>query len=128
MLDLKLTFLSLIIITAIDGTYLNLNSDFYKPIMEPGQNLNLVYGVLAWLTIVISIQLIVLSRPDISISNSFIYGVLLGFATYGLYNFTNAATYPNKWNNQIIIGDTAWGMLLTGTMSYIMFKLNKLLN
>jgi len=127
MLDLKLTFISLLIIILIDGAYLNLNKDFYKPIMEPGQNLNLIYGVLAWLTIVISIQLLVLSRPDINLSNSFVYGALLGFASYALYNFTNASTYPNKWNNQIIIGDTAWGMLLTGSMSWIMFRLNSVL-
>ncbi len=125
MLDLKLTLISLLIIIGIDSIYLNLNKDFYKPIMEPGENINLVYGVLAWLTIVISIQLLVLSRPGINLSDTFVYGVLLGFASYGLYNFTNAATYPNKWNNQIIIGDTAWGMLLTGTMSYIMFSLDK---
>jgi uncharacterized membrane protein len=127
MLDLKLTFISLLIIILIDGAYLNLNKDFYKPILEPGQNLNLIYGVLAWLTIVISIQLLVLSRPDINLSNSFVYGALLGFASYALYNFTNASTYPNKWNNQIIIGDTAWGMLLTGSMSWIMFRLNSVL-
>jgi uncharacterized membrane protein len=125
MLDLTITFLGLLLTIGVDSIYLTLNKDFYTPILEPGQNLNLVYGILAWLTIVISIQLIVLSRPDINASNVFINGLILGGAMYGLYNFTNASTYPNKWTNTIIIGDTTWGMLLTGSMSWILFNLQE---
>lgn len=127
MLDPTVTFLGLLLTIGIDSVYLTLNSDFYKPILEPGQNLNLVYGVLSWLTIVIAIQLIVLSRPDINSSNVFINGLILGGAMYGLYNFTNAATYPNKWTNTIIIGDTIWGMILTGSMSWALFNLKELM-
>ncbi len=128
MLDLTLTFLGLILIVGIDSVYLTVNKSMYEPIMEPGQNLNIIYGILSWLSIVISIQLLVLSRPDLNDSNVFINGVFLGFAMYAVYNFTNAATYPNKWSNTIIIGDTAWGMLLTGGIALGMYKIKDLMN
>ena len=121
-MDLTITFFGLLLITGIDGLYLKLNSDFYKPIMGSEQ-INIIYALLAWLTIIISIQLIILSRPDINESNVFIAGVILGFATYGLYNFTSASIYPDKWTNSIIIGDTAWGMLLTGGITYSLYKI-----
>jgi uncharacterized membrane protein len=95
----------------------------YEPILDKSVSINYVYAVLTWLTIVISIQLIVLSRNDISENNVFINGALLGFAMYALYNFTNAATYPNKWNNKIIIVDTLWGTILTGSMATALYKL-----
>jgi uncharacterized membrane protein len=117
------TFLGLLLIILIDGIYINLNKNMYDPIIDKSVNINIVYGVLAWLTIVISIQLIVLSRNDISENNVFINGALLGFAMYALYNFTNAATYPNKWNNNIIMIDTLWGTILTGSMATVLYKL-----
>lgn len=127
MLDLTLTFLGLILIVGIDAVYLNLNKDMYEPIMDPNEKLNLVYAILSWLSIIIAIQLLVLSRPELSDSNVFINGVFLGFAMYAVYNFTNAATYPSKWTNTVIIGDTAWGMLLTGVMSLGMYKIQNLM-
>lgn len=127
MLDFTITFLGLLLIIGIDSAYLTLNKNFYNPILESGQNINLIYGILAWLVIVISIQLIVLSRPDINSSNVFVNGLILGGAMYGLYNFTNASIYPNKWNNTIIIGDTLWGMLLTGSTSWVLFNLKELM-
>jgi uncharacterized membrane protein len=126
MLDLPLTLLGLITIIGIDSIYLNLNSDFYKPIMG-SEKINITYAILTWLTIIISIQLLVLSRPDLNNNNVFIYGVFLGFASYCLYNFTNAALYPDKWSNLIIIGDTVWGMILTGTISLLMYNIHKVI-
>jgi uncharacterized membrane protein len=117
------TFLGLLLIIFIDGIYLNFNKSMYDPILDKSVDINIIYGILAWLTIVISIQLIVLSRNDISDNNVFINGALLGFAMYALYNFTNAATYPNKWTNKIIVFDTLWGTILTGSMATVLYKL-----
>ncbi len=127
MLDLTLTFLGLILIVGIDSVYLTANKSMYNPIMDPNQKLNLIYGVLCWLCIIISIQLLVLSRSDLNDSTVFTNGVFLGFAMYSVYNFTNAATYPDKWSNTIIIGDTAWGMLLTGGVALGMYKIKDLM-
>ena len=121
--DFTTTFLGLLTITLIDGIYLSLNKDMYDPILDKLVNINYVYAILSWLTIIISIQLIVLSRNNISQDNVFINGALLGLAMYGVYNFTNAATYPNKWTNNIIFIDILWGTILTGSMASILYKL-----
>lgn len=124
MINLLLTLIGLGIIIPIDGSYLTLNQNFYKPILDPNEKINLTYGVITWLVIIISIQLLVLSRNDINASNSFIYGLFLGFATYGIYNFTSASLYPSKWNEFIIFGDTLWGTLLTGFISFILYEIS----
>lgn len=125
MLDPTITFLGLLLIIGVDSTYLTLNNNFYKTIIESGQTPNIIYGILTWLLIIISIQLIVLSRPDINSSNVFINGLILGGAMYGLYNLTNATIYPDKWTNTIIIGDTIWGMVLIGSVSWVLFNLKQ---
>ena len=125
-ISLLQTLVGSLIIILIDSTYLTINKDFYKPIMEPGVELNIVSGIICWIIIVIAIQLLVLSRPDINDSNVFTYGAILGFAMYGVYNMTNYATYPNRWTPKIDIGDTAWGSLITGSMAYILLKIGKI--
>ena len=125
-ISLLQTLVGSLIIILIDSIYLNLNKDFYKPIMDPGVELNITAGIICWIIIIIAIQLLVLSRPDVSESNVFIYGAILCFAMYGVYNMTNYATYPHKWNPTIAIGDTAWGSLITGSMAYILLKIGKI--
>lgn len=125
--DLTTTFFGLILIIIIDGIYLRLNKDFYKPILEENSTINYTYAIITWLLIIISIQLLILSRPDINDSNIIIYSLTLGFCLYGVYNFTNASLYPNKWNNYIIIGDILWGMILTSIISFILYKLQSLM-
>jgi hypothetical protein len=44
---------------------------------------------------------------------------------YGVYNLTSASVYPSKWNNQIIIGDTVWGMSLVGFVSLVLYQLQQ---
>jgi uncharacterized membrane protein len=124
MINLLLTLIGLGIIIPIDSTYLILNKNFYKPIIDPDEKINLIYAVVTWLIIIISIQLLVLSRNDINASNSFINGLFLGFATYGIYNFTSASLYPSKWTEFIIFGDTLWGTLLTGLISFILYHIS----
>lgn len=43
---------------------------------------------------------------------------LLGFLTYGVYDFTNLATLKN-WNLQIALIDTLWGGILFLLLKYI---------
>ena len=117
------TLIGFILVAVIDGTYLTLNKNFYRPIM--GKRTSMIYGVLAWLSIVLGIQLIVLSRPGLNASNVFYHGAILGGAMYALYNFTNAFMYPDKWTNMIILGDTLWGALLTGIISWSLFYFQK---
>jgi uncharacterized membrane protein len=123
MINFLLTLIGLGLIIPIDATYLYLNRDFYTKILDPNEKINWIYAITTWLLIIISIQLIVLSQPDNTLSKSFVNGVLLGLAMYGVYNLTSASLYPSKWTNQIIIGDTVWGMVIVGFMSLVLYKI-----
>ena len=114
--------LAYVIIVIIDNLYIYFNKSMYEKIIDPTEQINFIYALLTWIVIIISIELLVLSRPDINSNNSFVYGAYLGFAMYALWNTTNFAIYPSKWNNNILIVDTLWGTTLTGTMSYIMYN------
>jgi len=121
MINLLLTLIGLIFLVGIDGTYITLNKKFYDPILDPSVSISIVYAIATWLLIIVSIQLIVLTQKDLTNSTAFINGAILGLAMYGVYNLTSASLYPNKWTNTIIVGDTAWGMTITGFMSFILF-------
>jgi uncharacterized membrane protein len=125
MINYLLTLIGLGIIILIDTIYLTLNKNFYAGIIDPNEKINWIYAVTTWLLIIISIQLLVLAQPDLNSSKVFTNGILLGLAMYGVYNLTSASIYPSKWNNLIIIGDTIWGMGLTGTISLILYHISK---
>jgi uncharacterized membrane protein len=125
-MNIKTIIIGYIILLIIDNIYLYLNKNFYEEILDKTQEINIISALISWMVIIISINLLVLSRSDINENNALIYGAYLGFAMYGVYNFTNYATYPNKWNLKIIAGDTAWGTFITSLMSYILYKINKI--
>lgn len=118
----KRNILGLAFILAVDNIYLYLNKNFYKPIIDPTEKFNVTFAIISWIVIIISINLLVLSRPDLNSDLSFVYGAYLGFAMYALWNTTNYALYPSKWNIIIASGDTLWGSLITGITAYMMFN------
>jgi uncharacterized membrane protein len=124
MITLSNTLIGTIFVILVDSVYLRSNKKMYEPILDPSVEINYTSAVISWLIIVLTIQLIILSRTDLSESNAIYYGAFLGFGMYGLYNATNYATYPNKWNMNIAIVDTAWGTFLTGLTTYFLYKIN----
>ncbi len=124
-LTLTNTLFGSIFIIIIDMIYITLNKNLYKPIFEPNININFTSAIVCWIIIVIAIQLLVLSRTGLTDHNVLLYGAFLGFAMYGVYNTTNFATYPNKWNTKIAIIDTLWGTFVTSLTSYFLYKINK---
>ena len=106
--------LGLLFIVLIDNIYLQVNKKLYQPIIDPSEKINITAAVLSWVVIVTGIQLLVLSRDDLNRDNVFMYGAFLGFSMYALYNMTNFAIYPSKWNIPITLVDIIWGSMLTG--------------
>lgn len=125
MINYLLTLVGIGIIIPIDIIYLYLNKNFYSKIIDPNEKINWIYAITTWLLIVISIQLLVLSQSDNTLNKSFINGILLGLAMYGVYNLTSASVYPSKWDNKIIIGDTVWGMSLVGFVSLVLYQIQQ---
>jgi len=116
------TFLGLIFLGLLDVLYFQYNKDIYDPILSKVKKINYINIVLIWLIIIVTIQLLILSRENITEYNSFKYGAILGFGIYCIYNLIESL-YNDKWNNKIITIDTIWGVISTGSASYIMFKL-----
>ena len=124
MITLSNTLFGTIFVILIDSVYLKLNKKMYEPIIDPSVGINYTSAFISWLIIVITIQLIILSRNDLTDTNALLYGAFLGFGMYGLYNATNFATFSNKWNINMAIVDTAWGTFLTSLTTYFIYKIN----
>ncbi len=124
MITLSNTLFGSIFVILVDSVYLRLNKKMYEPIIDPSIGINYTSAIISWLIIVITIQLVILSRNDLTESNAITYGAFLGFGMYALYNATNYATFSNKWNITMAIVDTAWGTFLTGLTSYFLYKIN----
>jgi|LauGreDrversion4_2_1035121.scaffolds.fasta_scaffold103237_2 uncharacterized membrane protein len=124
MITLSNTLFGTIFVILVDSVYLKLNKKMYEPILDPSVGINYTSALISWLIIVITIQLVILSRKDLTESNAILYGAFLGFGMYGLYNATNYATFSNKWNIKMAIVDTAWGTFLTSLATYFIYKLN----
>jgi len=111
-----------VFILIVDNIYLSFTKNtLYKPIIDPKEKINISAAVLCWIMIVISIELLVLSRPDLDNNKALMYGALLGMSSYAVYNLTNFALYPSKWTVELAIADTAWGSLLSGVTAYLMY-------
>ena len=124
MITLSNTLLGTIFVILVDSVYLKLNKKMYEPIIDPSVGINYTSAVISWLIIIITIQLVILTRKDITESNAIIYGAFLGFGMYGLYNATNYTTFSNKWNINMAIVDTVWGTFLTSLTTYFIYKIN----
>lgn len=115
--------IGLVFILIVDNVYLYFAKDtLYKPILDPNEKINVIPAVLCWVMIVVSIEALVMSRPELTCRDALMYGALLGMSSYSLYNLTNFATYPSKWTVEIAIADILWGTLLTGVTAYIMYN------
>ena len=124
MITLSNTLFGTIFVILVDSVYLKLNKKMYEPMLDPSVGINYTSAFISWLIIVITIQLIVLSRTDLTVKKAILYGAFLGFGMYGLYNATNYATFSNKWNINMAIVDTIWGTFLTSLTTYFLYKIN----
>lgn len=115
--------IGVVFILVIDNIYLYFAKDtLYKPIIDPKEKINIIPAILCWILIVFFIEVLVMSRQDLTCRDAFMYGALLGMSSYSLYNLTNYALYPSKWSVEITVADTLWGSLLTGVTAYIMYN------
>jgi uncharacterized membrane protein len=54
--------------------------------------------------------------------DAFSMGMIFGMVVYGVYECTNQALLKKR-TRTIVLVDTAWGMLLCGTMSVVLWYL-----
>lgn len=89
----------------------------FKSINKEEFPLRIWSGLVVWFLMAITVSTY-LSNVDTTHLNIFLYGMLIGFLIYGIYNFTNYATIK-KYTIKTTLIDTLWGTILFGTVSVI---------
>jgi uncharacterized membrane protein len=103
-------------------------SDLTKSIQKTEMKINYLYTIIAYIVILSSIFILTIPfikskfNKNDSIKNkllkALIYGSIVGFYIYGIYNLTSISIYSNYKLNIAII-DTIWGMILYSSASII---------
>lgn len=105
-----------------------INSNNYALITKKVQKeelmLNIKYTIVAYIFVLGSIFIIAIpfvnsklikkDKTNKSIFKSLLYGGIIGFFIYGIYNFTSLSIYKN-YSLKIAIMDTLWGTFLYAT-------------
>ena len=96
----------------------------YSPIITKKFNF-----ISAFITYVLLCSAIGVQQPN-SVEEAIVYGALVGFVIYGVFNGTNYSTNKN-WTVKIALLDTMWGMFVmsaAATVVYFIFHKDKKCN
>ena len=111
---LLLWILVSVLLLVIDIPWLWLNSSTFGDIVQGIQGTPLRFRLEAILVVYPALSYLLLKANSIS------EAILIGLATYSVYDFTTYSTFKN-YPLSIAIGDTAWGGALFG-IGYWMLK------
>jgi uncharacterized membrane protein len=100
------------------------------PIIVPGSGMgprNLVAALLTWMVIVLGILVFALppAFEKQSAVSALLRGALMGFALYAVYDLTNLAVLRG-WTLKVTLFDIAWGTVICGVISVLMFFVSTL--
>lgn len=120
------------VILVLDGIWIYNNLKMYsnsvKAIQKSDLVLNYYYTIIAYILVLFASLYIAIPftksylQKDDNYKNklykSFIYGGAVGFAIYGIYNFTSLSIYKD-YSLKIAILDTVWGTFLNTLVVFI---------
>jgi uncharacterized membrane protein len=111
----------LVLFLLVDLPYLSLISETYNNVIQSIQGSFINPKILGFVVtyLIIAFQFYYFYNKDMSLSSAFI----LGFTTYGIYDFTNYALF-DKYPLSVAITDTLWG----GILYSIVFSIIKIYN
>jgi uncharacterized membrane protein len=100
------------------------NYGFYKSIDSlMKKNKDIKIGILVWF--LMAIMQFIFIKPLIidkkSLYKPIVYGAILGFCMFGIYNGTNLV-FLDEWKYDVAIIDTLWGTVSQALISYISYK------
>ncbi|MEK7549884.1 MAG: DUF2177 family protein [Patescibacteria group bacterium] len=78
-------------------------------------NIRLWAGVLTYVVLAIGVMIFVLPQAH-SLPQALLYGALLGFVSYAVYDLTNMATLSG-WTLRFLLVDIFWGTSATALVS-----------
>lgn len=124
-MDKKL-ILTAIVLSVIDMAYLKLIGGHFNSLVKSIQgsklSLQIVPAVLAYITLIFSLYYFII-RENRKVTDA----MLLGWSIYLVYDFTNKAIF-DKWTWETVLLDGVWGGVLYGLTTFIVYKLNKVIN
>lgn len=132
----KLLVVALVVFLMMDMIWLGwLAKPFYFKAYEGWLNLNkdaqleLVWwaALIVYLLLALAIVFMVLPLAKGSLFHALCYGALLGFVTYGVYDFTCMAIFKN-WPMIMSFVDWAWGTVLCAISACLTAYADKLLS
>jgi uncharacterized membrane protein len=129
---LWLYLISLAAFLVVDSIWLaTMSGRFYKPQLGDlmSDKPNLPVALLFYLFYVVGV-IVLAVMPGFnadSVARAALYGAILGFVSYGTYDFTNLATIRD-WSVAVTIVDLVWGTTLTAIMATIGFYVAKWLS
>jgi uncharacterized membrane protein len=111
-----------VIFVLLDTCYLYLIKNYFdnqiKSVQGSPIQINYVGAIITYIFLIFGLNYFILDKKK-SIKEA----MLLGFVIYGVYEFTNLAIIK-KWNVLTTVLDTAWGAILFGLTTWIVYKLN----
>ena len=119
-----LFLVSALLVVLVDSIYLNAIKNFFgaqiRDVQKSPMKLNMTATLVAYVFIIFGLNYFII-RKRASVSDAF----LLGFAIYGIYEFTNMALFKDwRWSTAVI--DTTWGGILFALVTYITYFIDKL--
>lgn len=113
---------ALVSLMVLDYLYLTSSSGIFKKIIEDVQKSKFKIKVYPTIVVYILIffmwmKFIYSVKKRYSLKENIKRGFLLGFFTYGIFEFTNYAIF-SKWTLQGVILDTVWGGVLYGLITF----------
>jgi uncharacterized membrane protein len=123
-LVVKQFFTALVLFSVVDFLWIGLiaNRFYLKQFGDLARQRNGKFSVVYWaaagvyLLLALATTALVVPLAADGIRSAFLYGALVGFCLYGVYDLTNHATL-RRWPIALLSMDMAWGTFLCGTVS-----------
>lgn len=114
--------IAFVLFLIIDIPYLLfIGGSHYKDLIQQiqGSPLQLRYfgALITYILMALAVKYLVLDKSR-NVKDILFYASLTGLITYGIYDFTNYATFDD-WSLVLSIQDIVWGMALFTMVSYI---------
>ena len=127
-MNLRAVIVIVLCLAVFDGVWITMNKSMYNTQYSGVQGspmvINVLGAALSYAFIFASIVFIVIpqiKQTSGSLVDCARVGGILGLCIYGIYNFTNMATFAN-YKMQAAVLDTLWGGALYTLIPYILIK------
>ena len=113
--------LGAVVLIVLDGIYLNIIKQYFskqiKSVQGSDIKLNFMAAILTYVFLIFGLNYFII-RKQLPVKDA----MLLGLVIYATYELTNMALLKN-WSWVTVMLDTAWGSILFGLTTAIVYKL-----